>query len=108
MGGANMEAFETQKIPVAEIRPCPLLGETTILEKQVAALARTPQETGAPATASGSPLGREGEAQVRADFGCALVGRSQAAGKAHHRRSHRDSFGSAGSARRTPGRHRNR
>jgi ParB family transcriptional regulator, chromosome partitioning protein len=46
MGGANMEAFETQKIPVAEIRPCPLLGETTILEKQVAALAERLKKRG--------------------------------------------------------------
>ncbi len=36
MGGTSMEA---QNIPVAEIRPCPLLGDTTIAEKQIAPLA---------------------------------------------------------------------
>jgi ParB/RepB/Spo0J family partition protein len=35
-----MDASETQKIPVAEIRPCPLLGETTIPEKQITSLAK--------------------------------------------------------------------
>lgn len=33
-----MESSETQKIPVAEIRPCPLFGDTTIAEKQIALL----------------------------------------------------------------------
>jgi len=40
MGGTSMDASETQKIPVEEIRPCPLLGETTIAEKQIAPLAK--------------------------------------------------------------------
>ncbi len=39
MGGTSMDAAETQNVPVAEIRPCPLLGETTFAEKQIAPLA---------------------------------------------------------------------
>src|SRR5260370_33940083 len=40
MAGRSMDASETRKIPVAETRPCRLLGETTIPEKQIASLAK--------------------------------------------------------------------
>ncbi len=69
---------------------------------------KTTLETGAPEATSRSPLGRERDAKVRADLGCGMVSRSQAAGVADNRWSYRDSFGPAGFGHGTSGRHCNR
>jgi ParB/RepB/Spo0J family partition protein len=68
-----MEAREIQKIPVAEIRPCPLLGDTTIAEKRIAPLAQRLSKRGLEKPLLVRPSAEKGSPQYELIWGAAWL-----------------------------------